>query len=203
MNRELWGAFEADLDRYFVFVPEASTAARVRLALATDGLWALAAYRAARAVRDLRGPLAALGRFAAGLFGWLVRIVTGIHLDPRAEIAPGFYIGHLGSIHVGAGVRIGPGCSIGQMCHLAASEAGGAPVLGARVYVGVGAKILGPVRIGDGAAIGANAVVLEDVPENAVVVGNPAAIASYKGSGDFIVLRERRATTPAPVEQRV
>ncbi|PYS27070.1 MAG: serine acetyltransferase [Acidobacteria bacterium] len=54
------------------------------------------------------------------------------------------------------------------------------PVLGNRVFVGVGAKIIGPVKIGDNTTIGANAVVMEDVPANAIVAGIPARIIRYK-----------------------
>jgi serine O-acetyltransferase len=118
-----------------------------------------------------------------------LRFLSGIHLDTQAEIAPGFYVGHFGSIYVGPGVRIGRHCNISQMCFLAAAEDGsGAPELGDRVYLGAGCKIVGNVRIGDGAAIGANAVVVEDVPPNGVVAGVPAQLISHKGSGDFILL---------------
>ena len=60
------------------------------------------------------------------------------------------------------------------------------PEIGDFVYVAPGAKIFGKVKIGDHAAIGANAVVIEDVPERAVVGGIPASIISYKSSSDFV-----------------
>ena len=61
------------------------------------------------------------------------------------------------------------------------------PIIGDRVYIGPGAKLFGKIRIGNDVAIGANAVVTKDVPDNAVVVGVPAKIISYKGSSDFIL----------------
>ena len=112
-----------------------------------------------------------------------LRFFSGIDLDSQAEIAPGFHVGHFGSIYVGPGVRIGRDCNISQMCFIAAGEDGGAPVIGDHVYLGAGCKIVGNVRIGDGAAIGANAVVVEDVPPNGVVAGVPAQLISHKGSG--------------------
>lgn len=84
-------------------------------------------------------------------------------LDRQAEIAPGFYVGHFGSIYVGPGVRIGCDGNISQMCFIAAAEDG------------------------SGAPIGANAVV-DDVPPNGVVAGVPAQLISQKGSGDFILV---------------
>ncbi len=68
---------------------------------------------------------------------------------------------------------------------------GGFPILGDRVYLGAGAKILGPVRIGSDVVIGANAVVIRDVPDKAVVAGVPAKVLNYKGSFDFIHFRSR------------
>jgi serine O-acetyltransferase len=67
-------------------------------------------------------------------------------------------------------------------------ENSGCPKLGDRVFIGPGAKILGSISIGNDVAIGANAVVTKDLPDNAVAVGVPAKIISYKGSKDFIVL---------------
>ena len=66
----------------------------------------------------------------------------------------------------------------------------GVPQIGCRVYFGPGAKVFGRIRIGDNVAIGANAVVCEDVPDNAVLGGVPARVLSLKGSGDFVVTRE-------------
>jgi serine O-acetyltransferase len=122
-----------------------------------------------------------------------VRIMTGIHLDVDAAIGPGFYIGHHGSVFVGPGVSIGRTCSIGQMALVA--QAGpegrrGTPSIGDRVFLGAGCKVLGGVTVQDGAAIGSNAVVLTDVPQNAVMVGVPARVVGYAGSRDHIYLGE-------------
>jgi serine O-acetyltransferase len=66
----------------------------------------------------------------------------------------------------------------------------GTPTIGDRVFLGAGCKVLGGVTVQDGAAIGANAVVLTDVPQNAVMVGVPARVVGYGGSRDHIYLGE-------------
>jgi len=71
-------------------------------------------------------------------------------------------------------------------------------VLGERVYIGSGARVIGPLRVADGAAICANSVVVEDVPENGVVLGIPGAIISRRGSGDFIYLGARTGVRDVP-----
>ena len=76
-----------------------------------------------------------------------------------------------GRVVIGSGTVISPWVTLGR--NGAALEG---PTLGARVFVGTGAKILGPVKIGDGARIAANAVVLSDVPAHATAAGAPARI---------------------------
>lgn len=189
MSREsFWRAFREDLERHFAYCRNAGLLPKLRVALMTDGSWATGVYRLGRAIETARlGPLKPLLRAAHWPLELVLRFVSGIHLDSRAEIAPGFYVGHFGSIYVGPGVRIGRDCNISQMCFISAAEEGsGAPTIGERVYLGAGCKIIGNVRIGDGAAIGANAVIVEDVPANGVVAGVPAQLISHKGSGDFI-----------------
>jgi serine O-acetyltransferase len=66
----------------------------------------------------------------------------------------------------------------------------GSPTIGDRVYVGSGARLIGRITIGNDVAIGANAVVTKNLPDNAVAVGVPAKIISYEGSKDFVVYRD-------------
>lgn len=190
-------AFREDIQRHLVYLPNASLGRKLGYAATVDGVWAAGVYRLGRALETAKlGPLKPLLRAVHGSLEVALRFFSGIHLDRQAEIAPGFYVGHFGSIHVGPGVRIGRHCNISQMCFIAAAEDGsGAPVIGDRVYLGAGCKIIGNVRIGDGAAIGANAVVVDDVPANGVVAGVPAQLISHKGSGDFIVLEGARAAS--------
>jgi serine O-acetyltransferase len=129
-------------------------------------------------------------RFAHWLWGvglnWLARLVshgsrwlTGIEIHPGATIGRRFFIDH------GMGVVIGETAEIGDDCTLYHGVTLGGtswnkgkrhPTLGKGVVVGAGAKILGPITVGDGARIGSNAVVVKDVPPGATAIGIPARI---------------------------
>ena len=112
-----------------------------------------------------------------------------VFMDPFAEIGPGLYLGHAFMIVINWRVKIGRDCSIGHEVTLGSGGRGGQkgnPELGDRVYIGPGAKIFGSLKIHDRAAIGANAVVTHDVPENAVAVGIPARVVSMKGSDGYV-----------------
>ena len=107
---------------------------------------------------------------------YLTRAVTGVEIHPAARIGSEFFIDH------GAGVVIGETAVIGDRVTLYQGVTLGGtgfqrgkrhPTLGDNVTVGSGAKLLGPIAVGDGAKIGANTVVVEDVPPGATVVGNP------------------------------
>ena len=125
-----------------------------------------------------------LGRFISHLGRWL----TGIEIHPGATIGRRFFIDH------GMGVVIGETAEIGDDCTLYHGVTLGGtswnkgkrhPTLGRGVVVGAGAKILGPIMIGDGAKIGSNAVVVKEVPPGATAIGIPARIAEEQGGGRF------------------
>jgi serine O-acetyltransferase len=114
--------------------------------------------------------------------------VYGINISPRAELGPGVYIAHHGGIVLGA-IRTGPNCNIGHGVTLGSNGPGrrsGGPQLGARVQVGPGAKVFGPVELGDDAVVGANSVVTRPVPARGVAVGVPAVVRSSRGSFELI-----------------
>ena len=114
----------------------------------------------------------------------------GISISYDTEIGSGFYIGHFSCIVVHTDVRIGKNCNISQGVTLGLSCRGpskGVPSIGDNVYIGPGAKVIGNVHIGDGAAIGANGVVTKDVPPNGVCVGVPGKCISDKGSEGYII----------------
>jgi len=113
----------------------------------------------------------------------------GIAIPFTAKIGPGFYIGHFGGIVVNVHSVIGRNCNISHGVTLGQANRGkrkGYPTVGDNVYIGPGAKIVGNVRVGNNVAIGANCVVSDDVPDNAVVVGIPAKIISYNGSAGYV-----------------
>lgn len=124
---------------------------------------------------------------------WILRHYShkyGIYLPYNTSVGPGLYIAHFGGIYVYHKSRIGSNFTIDQEIVLGKSMRGphkGAPVIGDNVYVGPGAKIIGNVRIGNHAAIGANSVVTKDVPDHAVAAGVPARVISEAGSTGYVI----------------
>lgn len=124
--------------------------------------------------RWLRVPFSALYK-ALRLFS---EILTGIELPSEATVGRRFRIEHFGGIIISGDAVFGDDCTIRNGVTVGLRHAGqrGSPVIGNRVDIGAGAKILGAIQIGDDVAIGANAVVLVDVPANSIAVGVPARI---------------------------
>jgi serine O-acetyltransferase len=154
---------------------ERDPAARTRLEVFTlyPGFHALLIHRFAHRLREWN--LKWLARFVSHTARWL----TGIEIHPGATIGRRVFIDH------GMGVVIGETAEIGDDCTLYHGVTLGGtswnkgkrhPTLGKGVVVGAGAKILGPITIGDGAKVGSNAVVVKDVPPGATVVGIPGHI---------------------------
>lgn len=120
----------------------------------------------------------------------LTEILTTIEISEHAEIGGGFYIAHIGNIVIGHHTVVGSNSSFHQGVTIGGEGSGGKfPVLGDRVYFGAGAKIMGPVTIGNDVVIGANAVVIRDAPDNAVIGGVPAKILNYHSSRNFVHYR--------------
>lgn len=118
----------------------------------------------------------------------LVKIVWGIELPRSATIGPGLYIGHFGGITIAPGAVIGGNCNISQQITIGLSgqgERAGVPTIGDNVYLAPGARVFGKISVGNNVKIGANAVVYQDVPDNAIVALEPGfRIVSYKGNRD-------------------
>lgn len=146
----------------------------LRAALRDQGLWACAEYRFGHFVRSKRRrPLVAL----SFVLHKIIEMTTGISISPDARIGPGLYIGHFSGIIVGRGVTMGQRCSISQGVTIGTSVSGerrGSPTIGDGCYIAPGAKVFGPIHIGDRVAIGANAVVNRDLPSDCTAVGVPA-----------------------------
>jgi len=137
------------------------------------GVHALLVHRVAHALEGAGVPLVPRSMAYAS------RTLTGIEIHPAARIGEGFFIDH------GMGVVIGETAEIGDDCTLYHGVTLGGtswnkgkrhPTLGKGVVVGAGAKILGPILIGEGARIGSNAVVVKEVPAGATAIGIPARI---------------------------
>jgi serine O-acetyltransferase len=151
--------------------------------LARQGLWAMVVYRYGHwqysiPNRWVRLPFS----LAFNVLKPISEILTGIELPCSVIIGRRFRIHHFGGIVVGGSVVFGDDCVIRNGVTIGQLRPGkrAAPILGNRVDIGAGAKILGAIRIGDDVVIGANAVVLQDVPANSAAVGVPARILPRK-----------------------
>jgi serine O-acetyltransferase len=144
------------------------------------GLHAIVLHRGAHWLwqRELRW----LARFVSQFSRWL----TGIEIHPGAKLGQGVFIDHGMGVVIGETAEVGDGCTIYQGVTLGGTSLYPGtkrhPTLGAGVIVASGAKVLGGFTVGDGARIGANSVVLKEVPPGATVVGIPGRIVEDKGT---------------------
>ena len=109
----------------------------------------------------------------------MARVRYSMDIHPAAEIEPGIFIDHGIGVVIGETASIGTGTLIYHgvtlgVAHLMSGKRH--PTIGRNVLIGANATILGPIKVGDGAKVGANAVVLNDVPCACTVAGNPAKI---------------------------
>lgn len=114
----------------------------------------------------------------------------GISIPYNTKIRPGLYIGHYGGIVINSDVVIGRDCNINHGVTIGVKFGGknpGVPIIGNRVYLGPGCTLIGGIRVGDDVAVGANAVVIESVPDSGVVAGVPGRLISTKGSSEYVV----------------
>lgn len=143
-------------------------------------IWAIAFYRLRNWVNVANPP-------------WLIRIPLVVFcflpnrfceaffamgISPGASIGEGLYIGHIGGVIISQQAVIGRNCDISHRVTIGTSAMGreGAPVLGDNIYVGTGSTLVGKIRIGSGAKIAANTLVIDDVPEGATMMGVPGRI---------------------------
>lgn len=123
------------------------------------------------------GPLGWMCRKTAVLRHRFWSVISQAEIDLNARIGGGLVLPHPNGIVIHPKVEIGPNCMIFQQVTLGGVGGNrGVPRLGVHVDIGAGARVLGPVTVGDHAVIGANAVVLQDVPAHALAVGIPARI---------------------------
>ena len=183
----------ADLERFFS--DDMGPVAKFKTIILTQGIWALIIFRVGSWCYENRSrfPLIRLFSPFLTIMQKIIEILTGIQIPFSVKVGKGFYIGHFGNIIIGKDVVIGSYCNISQGVTIGQAGRDGmqlSPTIGDRVYMGPGAKIFGGIRIGDNVAIGANAVVLKDLPENATAVGVPAKVVNYNSSKDFIIIKE-------------
>ena len=167
-KKEIKAAFERD--------PAATSF--IEVLLTYSGLHAIILYRIAHRLQKLKMPF--FPRFISQLAKWL----TGIEIHPGATIGDGLFIDHGMGVVIGETSIIGNNVTLFQGVTLGGTgkERGRRhPNIGDNVVIGTGAKVLGNITVGDNSYIGANAVVVRDVPPNSTVVGVPGRITKQDG----------------------
>ncbi len=142
--------------------------------------------------------------FIARLLSQTAKWLTGIEIHPGATIGKGLLIDHGSGVVIGETAEIGDNCTIYQGVTLGGTgkdKGKRHPTLGDNVMVGSGAKILGPFKVGDNSKIAANAVVLEEIPENCTAVGVPARI--VRRDGQKLCNDMDQVHIPDPVSQEL
>jgi serine O-acetyltransferase len=170
------------------------------------GVHALLAHRVAHALEAARVPL------APHVLAYVSRALTGIEIHPAARIGDALFIDHGTGVVIGETAEVGDNVTMYQGVTLGGTGfATGKrhPTIEDNVTIGSGAKLLGPIRIGHGAKIGANAVVIHDVPPNSTVVGvpgHPVRVEGRKPEGpdaDWIHLPDPIADAMAQLSRRI
>jgi serine O-acetyltransferase len=156
-------------------------------------IWALWSYRLSNWL--ITGRPSAILRIPLKLISFVAikfcEVFMEMCIDPHATIGGGLYIGHIGGVHINPEAVLGRNCDLAHRVTIGASAMGrkGSPVLGDDVYIGTGATLVGKIKIGSGAKIAANTLVITNVPEGATVMGVPGRV----------IMRPAKVAT-APVE---
>jgi serine O-acetyltransferase len=168
------GKFAEDIARY------RARGCRTRDLWLHPAVWAIASYRLSNWLY-VQKPMA-LVRIPLKLLSFLTErfcvVFMEMDLDPQATIGGGLYIGHIGGVHINPGAVVGRNCDVAHRVTIGTSAMGrqGAPAVGDGVYIGTGATLIGKIKIGDGAKIAANTLVISNVPAGATVMGVPGRV---------------------------
>jgi serine O-acetyltransferase len=184
----LLGLIRSDLSAKALWCYESDSAAALVKTLLTDGTLAMVLYRLMQWSRK-RG----LVPFEM-LFNRLNSILCNCIIGRGAELGPRLNLIHASGIVINGAVRAGSDLALEHQVTIGA-ERRESPRLGDGVFVGAGAKVIGPIHVGEGARIGANAVVVKDVPAYATVVGIPARVVRSRTA--VAATPEPRAPTPS------
>lgn len=143
-------------------------------------VWSIAVYRLGNRLHThpptalLRVPL----KIVSFILAKLCVIVMEMDIDPQATIGGGLNISHIGGVHINPGAVLGRNCNLTHRITIGASAMGrsGIPIVGDDVYIGTGAVLVGRIKVGNGARIAANTLVMTNVPAGATVMGVPGRI---------------------------
>ena len=199
MTISIIGRLVEDLDSFMARDPAARS--RIEVILCYPGYHAILFYRLANAL--WRRHFNLMGRFISNAG----KILTGIEIHPGATIGRRLFIDHGNGVVIGETSEIGDDVTLYQGVTLGGTtlEKGKRhPTLGENVIVGSGAQVLGPIKVGAKARIGANAVVLKDVPVGATMVGIPAKVVMGQKKqkiGDFTAYGTPTEDLPDPIFQ--
>jgi serine O-acetyltransferase len=144
--------------------------------LRTAGLHAMIVYRFGKWTSRQKILLRIIFNPVYFILNTVIKVAWGIEIPRAAIIGPGNYIGHFGGIIISPKAKIGSGCSISHGVTIGISGHGanrGVPTIGDNVYIGPGAKLIGPINIGNRVNIGPNVVIHQDIPDDSVVVLDP------------------------------
>jgi serine O-acetyltransferase len=158
--------------------PAARGVSSLEVLASWPGVQAVLAHRVAHALHDAGVPL------APRVIAYGTRALTGVEIHPAAEIGDALFIDHGMGVVIGETAVIGDDVTLYQGVTLGGTGfATGKrhPTVGDNVTIGSGAKLLGPIEVGHGAKVGANSVVITDVPPNSTVVGNPGHVVRVDG----------------------
>jgi serine O-acetyltransferase len=170
MLANVWNEIRRDVRAAQERDPAARDVGSSEILAVWPGVHAVLAHRVAHALYEVHIPF--LPRMIAGV----ARLLTGIEIHPAARIGRGLFIDHGMGVVIGETAEIGDDVTLYQGVTLGGTGfACGKrhPTVEDNVTIGSGAKLLGPIRVGHGSKIGANSVVIHDVPPNSTVVGNP------------------------------
>ena len=145
------------------------------------------------------GPLTGLIRFVIRVLAHITKILTGIEIHPAAVIGEDFFIDHGTGVVIGETTIIGDNVTLYQGVTLggvSTQKTKRHPTLGSNIIVGAGAKVLGNINIGDYVQVGANSVVLKDIPDYSTVVGIPGRIVKMDGKGLKAIENLEHGQTP-------
>ena len=158
--------------------PAARAAGSIEILAGWGGVQAILVHRFAHALHHAGVPI------LPTVLAYASRVITGVEIHPAAKIGKDFFIDHGSGVVIGETAMVGDCVTIYQGVTLGGTgfqRGKRHPTIEDNVTIGSGAKLLGPVTVGHGAKVGANTVVVADVPPNSTVVGNPGHIVRVEG----------------------